>query len=477
MRAVSTTGGSVDGVLRDGVSAWLGLPYAAAPVGALRFCAPQPVVPWSGVRPAHRFAGAATQSTSLTSRAKPLGAAVGEDCLYLNVYSPAADDGRRPVLIWIHGGAYTSGSGALYSGGHLAALGDIVVVTVNYRLGIFGFVDLASAIDAEVPANLGIRDQVAALEWVRENIGAFGGDPDRVTVAGESAGSVSVSLLLCAPSARGLFRSAIMESGSYSLVHGEQVRTEVAARYIVELGLTSGDGSALWELPAARLLAAQEVVDKAFPGTVAAAPWFDGELVPGSLAKAQAAVRPEVAVLAGTNHDEVTLFQRLPGDIVPWQRRAIEARLRVAMGDTQTTDLLGRYPDTGEGNRALGTDFNFGMATLHFAERHVTAGGHAYYYRFDAAVPLLGATHAAELAYLWDWKGIPAFVLRGFPTAARQSHWVSFVRDGEPGADWPAFELPERATKIFDPTGDRVASDPSSYRRAGWGGMDVMARA
>ena len=193
---VEVEAGTLAGTSRDRVDVWLGVPYAEPPVGRLRFTAPEPIQPWRGRRPATEFGGAATQPRSPLSNVARLGVP-REDCLYLNVYVPAEPGPPRPVLVWIHGGAYTSGSGALYDGSDLAASGDIVVVSVNYRLGVFGFVDLAAVTDAAIPSNLGLRDQIAALEWVRDNIAAFGGDPERVTVAGESAGSARAMATGC----------------------------------------------------------------------------------------------------------------------------------------------------------------------------------------------------------------------------------------------------------------------------------------
>lgn len=411
---------------------------------------------------------------------------VGEDCLYLNVFAPAAPGNPRPVLVWIHGGAFVGGSGAFYDGGQLAELGDLVVVSINYRLGVFGFVDLGAVTDAEVESNLGLRDQIAALEWVRDNIAAFGGDPTRVTVAGESAGSVSVSLLMCAPATRGLFRSAIMQSGSYSLAHGPQVNLEIAHRYARQLGLGRGPGSGdqLRSLSTERLLAAQVEVGRIAHGTIEAAPWFDGDVVPDSLSAAQAASRPEVALLAGHNRDEVTLFQRLPGDIMPTTRPALDRRLRAALGSERADSILGHYPNSAAGTRSLGTEFNFAGPTRHFADRHSAAGGTTYFYRFDAAVPVLGATHASELPYLWNWSGMTAFLLRGWPTSPRRSlgqrmrrHWASFVRDQAPGSGWPSYRTPQRPTKIFRAGGDQIAFDPARGDEKVWAGVDVMPRA
>lgn len=476
-----TTAGQVQGRRSGRVTTWLGLPYAAPPVGSLRFRAPQPVPRWDGVRPALGPGGAAMQRGRLTAPMAGLGSSVGEDCLYLNVFSPAADDARRPVLVWVHGGAFTNGSGALYDGRHLAALGDVVVVAVNYRLGVFGFVDLAAATGADVPANLGLRDVIAALEWVRENVAAFGGDAERVTVAGESAGSVLVSLLTVAPAADGLFRAVICQSGTYSLNHGEQMRAEVAARYARELGLRPGDGARLTDLPAEQLLAAQVAVSEQVHATTAAAPWFDGDVVPASLPDAQAAVRPDLPLLAGSTRDEVLFFRRTRSDILLTGRAEIGSRLTGALGPEHAAAVLGRYPRTRSGEVQLGTDLNFAGPTASFAERHATAGGTTFTYRFDAATLWLGACHAADLPYLWNWTGTTALALRGLPTRARralaarmQQHWVGFLRDGRPGGDWPAYALPERRTLVLDPGGDRVETDPARKRREAWAGADVM---
>jgi para-nitrobenzyl esterase len=478
----------VAGRRSGGVTTWLGVPYAAPPVGALRFRAPQPVVRWDGVRPALRPGGAATQPRDLTTWGARLGSSVGEDCLYLDVTSPAADPGARaelrPVLVWVHGGAFATGSGSLYDGRHLAAAGGVVVVTVNYRLGVFGFADLAAVTGADVPSNLGLRDVVAALEWVRENIAAFGGDPGRVTVAGESAGSVLVSLLTCAPSARGLFRAAVCQSGSYSLTHGDGVRAEVAERYAHALRIGPRGGAALRSLPAGQLLAAQSAVDAAMHATTAAAPWFDGDVVPASLHEAQAATRPDLPLLAGSTRDEAQLFRRLRSDVVLTDRTEIAERLDEALGAQRSARVLACYPRTRAGESQLATDLSFAVPTANLAERHAAAGGPTFTYRFDAATPWLGACHAAELPYLWSWTGLSATALRGFPTRLRrdlaarvQRLWLSFVRDGHPGPDWPAYEPAERRTLVLDPAGDRVEADPSGARRVAWAGADVVPRA
>src|SRR3954453_12492322 len=202
MTIVDTTSGRLEGLTDGEVAVFRGIPFAAPPVGELRFRAPRPVEPWAGVRPASEFGCWAPQNAPATTLSGQLPGTQAEDCLSLNVWTPAADSARRPVMVWIHGGGFIGGSGAmnLYAGAPLAARGDVVVVTVNYRLGILGFLGSSDLADENgATGNWGLLDQVAALQGVRDNIVGFGGDPDNVTIFGESAGGMSVSDLLAMP--------------------------------------------------------------------------------------------------------------------------------------------------------------------------------------------------------------------------------------------------------------------------------------
>jgi para-nitrobenzyl esterase len=466
---VETNAGTIEGRRHGRVRAWLGVPFAAPPIGPRRFAAPAGPEPWAGVRAATEFGAAPVQARPIKA---PAG--VSEDCLYLNVWSPTADAVGRPVLVWIHGGGFTIGNGAMFNGAGLAAAGDIVVVTVNYRLGVFGFVDVG-AVGIGSASNPGLRDQIAALQWVQANIAGFGGDPRRVTVAGQSAGAVSISLLLTAPSAAGLFRSAIMESGSYSLAHSPKVAAAVAESYARELG------SSDWQqIPAERLLAAQRSVGRRRPGALPAAPWFDGDLVPASLEAARAVPPPDVALLAGHNRDEITLFRYGHWRIVPVTRAAVSARLVAELGPESAVRLLELYPDTRRDTEQLAGDLAFARPTQIFAERHAAAGRPTYFYRFDARRPLVGAMHGSELPYVWGWQGLAGVALAGPRTAIRRAlaarvreHWIDFVTSGGPGSDWTAYDLPARNTMILDTGGDRLESDPDGARRAAWAGIDV----
>ncbi len=472
-----TPSGDLQGTHDGAVCAWLGVPYAQAPVGAQRFTAPQPVPPWSGVRTATNHGAASIQKP--IGSIKSLGPRLDEDCLTLNIWSPAADGAKRAVMVWIHGGAFLLGSALAYNGAHLAGQGDIVVVAINYRLGAFGFVNFAEALgDKRAASNPGLRDQVAALRWVRDHIAAFGGDPDRVTVAGESAGSMSVSLLMHSTEAQPLFRGAIMQSGALTLIHDREMSLKVAHHYLDVLGVSTLE--ALQAVPADALLAAQSAVHKLVPQTVPAAPWFDGTLVPASLAAARAAPTPPIPLLAGFNRDEIRFFELWRGVAELFlSRDRMGELLHKQLGSDHAERVLAAYPDTKEGKRQLGTHMSFGMPTTHFAERHA-AQHPTWFYRFDCGNPLLGAAHALELFYLWQMPGLMPALLRGGPLwGARRAlaqrmrqHWVAFVRDGRPGDNWPAFESSRRATLVFNRR-DQVHDDPQREHRVVWAGQDT----
>lgn len=471
-----TTLGELQGLHDGGVSAWLGVPYAQPPVGARRFKAAAPVQPWQGVRDATNFGAACPQK--VMGSMKSLGPTLDEDCLTLNIWSPAADGRKRPVMVWIHGGAFLLGSARAYTGAHLAAQGDIVVVAINYRLGVFGFVNFGEALgDDRIESNLGLRDQVLALQWVRDHIAAFGGDPAQVTIAGESAGSMSVSLLMHAQEARPLFHRAIMQSGALSLIHDRETSRQVAQLYLDHLGVKTLEE--LQALPVQALQAAQEAVHLQVPQTIPAAPWYDGALLPASLEDARRAPTPEIPLLAGYNRDEIRFFELWRGVAdVFLSRERMQAVLQRQLGDGFAAQVLAAYPESKDGRRRLGTHMSFAMPTLHFAERHAVRHP-TWFYRFDLGHPLLGALHAIELFYLWDMKGPLPLMLRGGPLwgsrralATRlRSHWIRFVREGRPDDGWRPFETSRRATLVFGRR-DRMVDDPEGPHREAWGAQD-----
>ena len=260
---VETTNGKIEGIFRKGLYAFRGVPYAAPPVGRLRWLPPEPPEPWSGVRPVLRLASIAPQNPiGLALLDAPVPEPQDEDCLYLNVWTPILDDARRPVMVWIHGGGFTTGSGSslMYNGRTLSSRGDTVIVTINYRLNVLGFLNLNEVTRGKIPAtgNEGLLDQAFALEWVRNNIANFGGDPDNVTIFGESAGGFSVGSQLALPKAKGLFHKAILQSGAaHSAYTNIDSANHVANTFLELLGIGPNDIDGLRSLTVERLLEGQ----------------------------------------------------------------------------------------------------------------------------------------------------------------------------------------------------------------------------
>jgi len=497
-----TSSGNLEGREKDGVLLFAGVPYAAPPTGERRWRPPEPLPPWSGVREAKTFGAAAPQlpGQGLTD-APPR--RMGEDCLVLNVTTPAADDGRRPVFVWIHGGGFQRGQGAIpwYNGAGFARRGDVVVVSVNYRLGALGFLDL-SEVDPGASGSglLGILDQIAALRWVREHIAAFGGDPDRVTVAGESAGAMSVGTLLGCPAARGLFRRAVLQSGAAHHVHGPDAARAVTRAFCREAG--SSDLAALRALSVDEVLAAQgRVVEQA-----AAAPLADGTDLRRSLGLVfqpsldetwlprppLEAVREgsaaDVALLAGTNVHETTLFGYGGLD-----ERGLERLARSVFGEQEAEAALAAYrAEQPQGDHrdhavALTTDQIFRIPALRLAEAQEAAGGTTYQYLFSWASRgfggRLGATHALEIPFVFDNLGRPgvaAFLGEGeVPRAladTMHAAWTAFVRDGRPAAPglpaWPPYRTRGTGARSVMELGGTcgLRQDPGGSTRDLWEG-------
>ncbi|KUL38951.1 carboxylesterase [Streptomyces sp. NRRL F-4489] len=448
-QVVATDSGRVRGRLEGEAAAYRGIPYAASPVGALRFAPPRPCPPWPGIREAVQAGPAAPQAPSR------LEAVMGtrtpdwdeDGCLTLNVWAPAAarEDGRpRPVLVWFHGGGFSSGSGGWdwYDGGRLAARGDLVVVTANYRLGPLGYLHLPE-IGAD---NLGCRDQAAALRWVRDNIAAFGGDPGTVTVGGQSAGAFSALALATDPATAGLVHRVLLQSGPWSLPPQDPARaTEHARAYLGLLGVPedhTDPGAALRALPAGQLIDAYGTLARQLAGGVAPPmyPVLGGAgtalAFPDALAAGALDGKP---LLIGTTRDEMTAFLGLDPAIRSLTRDgAVDLLARQAPGDGEAERLYARYadrlPDATPGRIviAVQTDEQFRAGALEIADRHATAGHPAYVYEFDYAAPgadnPLGACHCAELPFLFGtfdaFRGSP---MLGRPDAAARALGDAFA--------------------------------------------------
>ncbi|WP_305094151.1 carboxylesterase/lipase family protein [Prescottella sp. R16] len=487
-----------DGVVRGrrigDLSTWRGIPYAAPPVGPWRLRAPQPVTPWTGVLDAGAFGAAAAQYRTGTvlrpGRSQPM----AEDCLTLNVVAPAEPStAPRPVMVFLHGGAYTMGTTALglYHGDRLARRGDVIFVSANYRLGTLGFLDFSEFSTPERPfdTNPGLRDQIAALAWVQRNIAAFGGDPGNVTVFGESAGGTSVTTLMTTPASGGLFARAIAESSAPVLVNDADRARRWARSVVDELGATdpASAAAALESATPARLgkagsrVSARILADT--PGLHLFGPVVDGDVVPESPEAAFAAGRAHrVPLIIGTNAHEGTLFPRYL-DALPTDAARIDAMF--AHTDPAARDrILAAYPGYPAARAAigLGGDVTFWKPSVDIADAHA-AHAPTYCYRFDYAPRLLhwaglGATHGLEMFAVFGYGESlvgRALTVPGGRRGLRavtdrvQENWISFARDGVPAPWWPRYDADVRRTLIFDvPT--RVERDPGRARRLAWAG-------
>jgi para-nitrobenzyl esterase len=489
---VQTSQGKVRGQAIDGVASFKGLPYAAPPFGANRFRPPQPAASWDGVRDALQYGPTALKPPYFPPFDSILPEPVipGEDCLNLNIWT--ADPGRAgmPVLVWIHGGAFANGSGAVpaYDGARFARDG-VVCVTINYRLGVDGFLYLGSGV-----ANLGLLDQVAALAWVQENIAAFGGDPARVTIAGESAGAMSVTSLLSLGRADGLFRRAIAESGA-----GHHAITPPTARMVGEHLARQLQVpptlEAIAEVPHQKLLEAQmalsaEVFTAPDPsrwGEVAAnlmpfEPVIDGDVLPAlPIEQIRAGSGSNVDLLVGTNSDEERLFFVPNGLIDAIDESVLAAtaagyRLPEGALDVYRASRPGATP--GELMEAVVTDWFFRIPAIRLAEARAGSGGTGYVYEFAWQSPQfggrLGAAHAVEIPFVFDnldRRDDVALLGENPPQGlASEMHraWVSFVTTGDPG--WPSYELERRLVKRFDAVSE-VVEDPKGAERELWEGI------
>ncbi len=515
---VETALGNVEGVYEKGSFVFRGIPYARAPVGELRWRPPVPPEPWQETLAARDFGPIAPQLPP-----SPITAVPGdptewsEDCLTLNIWTPGLDLSRRPVLVWIHGGGFVSGSGAsiLYEGAALAARGDLVVVTFNYRLGTLGFLAHPRLRDdvSGLAANWGLLDQLAALRWVRENIVGFGGDPGNVTVFGESAGAMSAGCLMASRESVGLFRRAILQSGP-PLVVDMDVAAATTEALVRHLGLDEVDPVAMRKIPVAEIIAAQGRIEEASGGALGLSysPVLDGDLIRQAPVKElSAGIAADIPLLIGTNRDEVKLFAVAEQSVKDMDDKAmvelmsltiarIRERLKAGgtgggpiqpgMEEGSVTGLSTRWQDLvpvvesiatayktmrgarGEGTEpfdiwsAISTDWVFRMPSLRVAEVQAAHQPLTFSYLFTWEAPAfggaLGACHALELPFVFGTLGSPfvGFFAGSGPEAEQlsekmQDAWIAFARCGDPSHDgvgvWPPYDLSRRSTMVLGP--------------------------
>ncbi len=467
--AVPTAAGRVRGVVRFGVNQFWGVPYAAPTAGANRFMPPAKVAPWSGVRDCFQVGNRSPQDPDgpisevfALDRQEPM----GEDCLNLNVFTPALGSGNRPVMVWLHGGGFSGGSGnwLLYEGTNLARKEDVVMVSVTHRLNLFGFLYLAD-LGGEKWANAsnaGMQDIVAALGWIKENIAAFGGDPGNVTVFGESGGGAKIATLMVMPAAKGLFHKAITMSGQQVTASGPLNATRRAEAFLDKLGKNVDPATA----PVEQLVTALAAIDPILGGSVYMGPVLDmkhltrhpfwPDAAPQSLGvpmmlgntvmETRAFYAPDGKQLAGLD------FANLAARIAPEMRIDIHPEWVVAQ-------FRARYPDAPplELFHRIVTAARSWRGQVEEAEARARAGAPAFVYQLDFE----SAKHTDDIGL--------SFGTTPDPTSAQQAMsdrvmdvFVRFARTGDPG--WPTYDLAQRQTMIFD-TGSRVESDPRRWER------------
>ncbi|HTY93104.1 MAG TPA: carboxylesterase family protein [Steroidobacteraceae bacterium] len=459
----TVTGGAVQGTVSDGIAAFKGIPFAAPPVGPLRWQAPHPVHAWQGVLETDAYGPSCMQSPAMLAL-MGVGPKAGEDCLYLNVWTAAKSaTERRPVMVWIYGGGFAAGAtaSATYDGRQFAGQG-VVLVSVAYRVGPFGFL-AHPALTREgggTSGNYGLQDMIAGLRWVRRNIAKFGGDPSRVTVFGESAGGIAVSMLAASPAARGLFQRVISESGGSfgpprrGTQAGGLVPTLADAeafgeQFLSKLGAT--------DLAGARALPAAKIQSALPSDSLSGGFWpnFDGKILPGDqYLRYEARQFNDTPILVGTNSDEGALFVR-PG----MTSALFESQVRAGYGE-HADAILAAYPHATDqqavrAGKQLQRDVTFAWSTWAWATLQSRLGRHkAFVYYFDHRTPQSpdGANHGSEIAYVFgtlDLPGLGGVVLK--PSASEralsgqmQRYWINFATSGDPNGPglppWPAFD-------------------------------------
>lgn len=494
---ITTASGPVRGEDRDGVRRFLGLPYAQSISGENRFAPPQPVEGWTDVRAADRYADSCPQpQASGPTGATPISPAFespdyvspGDDCLALNVWTPANADGSLPVMVWLHGGGWTSGAGSemVYDGENLAGRDDVVVVTVNHRLGASGLSDFSRLLGGEFEdsSNLAIRDLIASLEWVRDNIGEFGGDPDLVTIFGESGGGWKVSTLLGAPGAEGLFDRAIIQSGPLTRFMRPEEADEVAGAMLDALGITPETADRLNSISADDVVAAESQVMEQMPMAMQSPgfpsgfwPVLDEDILPQDVFDPDAApTSRDVPLLVGQTGTEFTLFMLGDQAAYSLDEAGLEQRVTQIFGPENSAQILATYrrdfPDYDPSGLWFRIYSDYAMGTLSseiLNVRSQTGEAPVYAYRFDWQTPIedgrLLSPHTIEIPFVFDNTSTEAGEVMtggGEPTADLaamvSSAWVEFARTGSPAADglpdWPQYSTENRESMHLDTTSE-----------------------
>ncbi len=485
----TTASGRVEGERQSSVIAFRGIPYAASPIGAKRFRPPEPPPAWTGVRPALDFGPACPQiiDADLTENNN---AVMAEDCLTLNVWTPKVDHRKRPVLFWIHGGAYVVGSSrnTWYDGSRLAARGDVVVVSINYRLGAWGFLSLGSfGPEYAGSANNALLDMVAALQWVRQNIEAFGGDPARVTIFGESAGASAAGALLSMPASEGLFAGAILQSGvpSARSKDGLQRQNRLAEEFMKLAGArTPAD---LIPKSMQHLLQVQQQIFSSHSELGTFVPSVDGSVIPDQpFAVVSGGRGHRVPILIGTTLEEMRYFSTVEDLGLERKPRALLMEQLQANAGDRAQEILDTYqrlyPAWGDAVVQIASDAIMRLPSIRLAQAasaHQPVYMYLFTYRSNSTYRNFGSAHAMELPFVFGTEDLPEAMAftgrdprRHALADAMMDTWIAFARTGNPtrasGPRWPAYDPAARSTMELGTT-IRLAQDPLAEQRKAWG--------
>jgi len=490
---IETKFGKIQGYIENGIEVFKGIPYTEPPAGELRFKPPISKEPWEGVLNTIKYSACAFQGYSELEEWLGKPSPESEDCLYLNIWTPATDEDKRPVMFWIHGGAFVIGTGndPIYDGSALARRGDVVVVTINYRLGLFGFPYIAGNV-----ANLGSLDQILALKWVRDNIALFGGDPDNVTIFGESAGGYSVVSLCSMPAAKGLFRRVIAQSAP---LIDPAVSDKATMKIIRKLGVKGGNIEDLREKSAKEIIDAQNKVFAAEATNIMALrPLIEGDIWTKHPLKAfQEGDCEDIDFMIGTNLEEAKMFTAMKAisALVAQGENALFGYLgTLAIKPEKSKEIINTYKEARAGKLsiepkdlfdALLTDVMFRIPTIRLLEAQRPHQPNTYNYMFTWPTPgmggILGACHAMELPFVFGTLEAPTFkefVVISPETKAisekMMDAWISFARTGNPNheniPEWPAYDVENRATMVFGKQCE-VINAAFEKERVAWEGL------
>lgn len=478
--------GRLAGLQEGGVLSFKGVPYARPPIGRLRWQAPQPVEPWLGVRSASDFGATAPQLPNAVDAL--LGAVPGrrdENCLTLNIWTPNCDGSKRAVMVWVHGGAFVAGAAShpMYDGARLAKVGDVVVVSINYRLGVLGFLNLRDVTEGRIAATgaEGLLDQIAALEWVKSNIEAFGGDPKRITVFGQSAGAMSIGALLAIPRAASLLSGAILQSGACDTGQSREQSARIAKLFLEKNEVSPQNAEVLLSASTDKLLQVQGEILALPPrvtGGLPFCPTIDEELLfSRPIVHVREGTSRNVRLLVGYCADEWKLFSAGQKELGNDRLRSMVSGVA---GEAFADTILQEYREGTPGARwqAIMTDHSFGVPADRLLDAQAQfAPSFGYRFAWPSAFlsGSLGACHGIDLGYVFGTHGNKnaGGIYEAAVDTERRSRfvtecWTSFARGGAPSTDWPNFDRENSEGLMLGPTAPHRAQIFSPERRAVW---------